>query len=229
MAYISRSTLFLANMHTTVYQEERLPSLLVHDLRHGFKEDVVVDGEFHSLTGDFYDFRSGVAKMDERLGLVIWDVLSIETDRPLHERKKWLEANMNQTDRFKMVPYQICQSKKEILDFFDSTVKQDYEGIVCKPDEGYHAKWLKIRSQDHVDAVILAVKKTEEWIRDHVPATFLVGCYDPEMKQFKAIGDISSGLKHHEKKAIGETVSTIKTGESKDYIYVSPIIVVEVA
>ena len=187
-----------------------------------------MDGEFISLEGDYYDLRSGVSQMDERLGLIIWDVLSVGLDTPLHLRKDWLERHLRQSERFKFAPYKICNSKKEILDHFDSMVQQGFEGIVVKPDAAYYAPWFKRRPSTAHDAVILAIKKTDEWLREGVPATFLVGCYDPKLKEFKPIGDVSSGLTYHEKNSIGEVALTIQTRETREYLYMEPMIVVEI-
>lgn len=80
--------------------------------------------------------------------------------------------------------------------------------------------------EEFFDAVILAVKKTDDWVKEGLPRTFLLGCYDPE-KGFVKIGDASSGLKLHEKAAIGETVEYLQLNEDKNYVYLQPLIVVE--
>jgi len=198
-------------------------------LRKAFEKPVILDGEFISLEGDLYDFLSARARMDERLALRIWDILSIDLDKPLSERKRFLEENMRQTERVSLVPYKICSSKAEIHRYFSEVVNRGYEGIVLKPDAGYYSQWLKLRKLHTVDVVILGIKKTDEWNRNGVPATFLIGYYDPEAKAFKRLGDVSSGLTLREKEAIGEVGKTIQVGEDKDYVYLKPAFVIEVA
>lgn len=229
IASINGDRVVIANCHNSIYTEKSLPSDLVQDLRKAFNIPVVLDGEFISLEGDLYDFLSARAKMDDRLAIRVWDTLTLGLDQPLSRRRAYLEANMRQTERIQLVPQTVCHSKSEILNCFEKTTQEGYEGIVVKPNLGYYAQWLKLRPQHTQDLVILAIKKTEEWMRSGVPATFLMGYYDPSTQTFKRLGDVSSGLTLKEKKLIGEVASTTKTGEDKDYLYVQPAIVTEVA
>lgn len=218
----------LANQHTTVYYEDDLPHLLVRDLRKAATEDCILDGELVSLDGDYYVLRKAVAHKDERLAVKVWDVLSIDLKIRMEQRKKWLQDNLRETDLVQLTPYKICTSKKELLQHFDTLVQQGFEGQVIKSNGSYNAPWLKRRTSDTHDAVILAIKKTDEWLREKVPATFLVGCYDPKEQKFKAIGDVSSGLTTNEKQVIGEFGQTIIVKETSEYLYVKPLIVVEI-
>lgn len=221
--------LVIANKHNSVYTEEDLPSELTRDLKFAFNQPVILDGEFISLEGDLYDFLSARAKMDERLAVKVWDVLSVDLNAPLSQRKKFLEDNMTQTEKVTLVPYEVCESKGEVLNYFNKTVQQGYEGIVLKPDLGYYAQWLKLRKTHTLDVVILGIKKTDEWLRNRVPATFLVGYYDPEAAAFKRLGDVSSGLTLREKEVIGEVGLSIRTAEDKDYLYLKPAFVIEIS
>jgi len=190
---------------------------------------VILDGEFVSLEGDLYDFLSARAHMNDRLALRVWDILSVGLDMPLSKRRSYLEKNMRQTEKILLVPQEIKESKKEILDYFDKVIQQGYEGIILKPDAGYYAKWLKLRKIHSQDVVILGIKKTDSWNSEGVPATFLIGYYDPETGKFKRLGDVSSGLTYYEKAVIGEVGLVIKTGEDKDYVYLEPTFVIEVS
>jgi ATP-dependent DNA ligase len=72
--------------------------------------------------------------------------------------------------------------------------------------------WLKMRTEEFFDAVILAVKKTDDWNTEGIPRTFLLGCYDPK-QGFIKIGGAGSGLTLHEKASIGEIVELLRINE----------------
>lgn len=230
----------IVNMHNSVYTESILPKSLVTDIRSALPPCSVFvgDGEFISLKGDLYDFLSARAHLDDRLALRLWHVLSIslliisndtgvDLNTPLLEVKKYLEENVKQNERVSLVPYTLLNSKQEILDFFEKTI-QTHEGIVIKPNLGYNAKWLKMRSSNTKDVVIIGVKKTEEWMTNNVPATFLIGGYDHKDHIYKRIGDVSSGLTFDEKAAIGRVLSKKVLTEDRQYLYVQPAIVLEI-
>jgi len=217
----------IANQHNRVYSEDDLPEALLKDLRKAFDTPVLLDGEFISTQGDLYDFLKARARLDESLALRIWDVLSIDLNTPLSKRREFLEQNMRQTERVSLVPQVLCESRKDVMDYFNKSVEQGYEGIVLKPDAGYYAKWLKMRKLHTIDVVILGIRKTDEWVNRKVPASFLVGYYNPKTKAFEPLGNVSSGLSLTEKEAIGEVA--VKTGEDKDYVYIEPTFVVEIA
>jgi len=221
--------LSIINMHNTVYPESLLPPCIVSDIRHALPQTPFMgDGEFISRDGDLYDFLSARAHLDERLALRLWHVLTLPLTTPLLDVKNYLEENVAQNDTVSLVPYTLLHSKQDILDYFKKT-SQTYEGIVVKPNLGYAAKWLKMRKMTTQDVVILGIKKTDEWVKNRCPATFLIGGYDASTHTFQRIGDVSSGLRREQKDAIGTVLSQKPLAEDKEYLYVQPAAVLEIA
>lgn len=226
--------LFIANMGVSVYTEDMLNPSFVEDIRAAVPQDVklfIGDGEFISLEGDFYDFLSDRHKLAEDIvGLKLWACLSrpMTVDHtPYLEMRKYLEENMKQTNRISLIPQTLLYSKEDVLEFFEKT-KQTKEGIVIKPNLSYTTQWLKMRRLNTADVVVIAIKKTDEWLKYKVPATFAIGGYDKETGTFKRIGDVSSGLTSEQKEKIGMVIKQTMTGETKDYLYVKPVVVLEI-
>jgi len=61
-----------------------------------------------------------------------------------------------------------------------------------------------------------------------VAQSFLVGFYDRQNQQFKPFGCVSSGLDVATKEAIHEFTQKIRTHEDSQFVYVKPVVVLEI-
>ena len=63
----------------------------------------------------------------------------------------------------------------------DKMIDQGYEGAVIKPGSHLYdnSEWmLKWKSQKDIDAPVLAIEKTKEWVNNEIPKSFMLGLYD---------------------------------------------------
>ena len=220
----------IANKHHSIYEEEILPERLIQAIRKAFTVNGIYDAEFFSLKGNLYDFLSARANLTDDLALAIWDIITdFKTDFrniKLEERKGFLKDAVQTNDRVILVESELCSNKEEILRFFEDSLEEGFEGIVVKPNSNYYAKWLKIKEQYTDDFAVLGVKKTESYLKDGIPFTFLVGIY--QNGKWIPIGDVSSGLSYNEREAIAEFIDELKIREDRNYIYFKPDLVFEV-
>jgi len=217
-------TITIANKHKTVYPERILPQTLVSAIREAVKEGLY-DAEFYSSRGNLYKFLSARARLSEDLALAIWDIIDFKNLK-LIDRKQLLSNFITSNERVCIVRHTICHSRFEIIEAFNKAVSEGFEGVVVKPNSGYYARWLKIKTQYTADMVVLAIKKTDSWRKDRIPYTFLMGVY--ENGSFNRIGDVSSGLTLKEKQGIGEFVSELRQRENNEYVFLKPEIVLEI-
>lgn len=218
-------TITIANKNKTVYPERILPKSLVSAIREAVQTEGSYDAEFYSLRGNLYKFLSARARLSEDLALAVFDVIG-HTYESLFERKQLLKQRIKSNKRIHLVRHTVCHSQLEILKAFHKAVSEGFEGVVCKPNLGYYAKWLKLKEQHTADMVVLGVKKTDSWRKEQLPYTFLVGVY--QNGYFKRIGDVSSGLTLNEREALGECVGKLRRHENNEYVFLKPELVFEV-
>lgn len=214
----------IANMHKTTYPEHILPNSLVSAIRSAIHRKGLYDAEFYSLRGNLYKFLSARAKLSEDLALAIWDIIDFK-DLKLIDRKDLLTKFITPHNRVSYVSYTICFSKAQIIGAFHRYLAEGFEGVVCKPNLGYYASWLKIKEQHTIDVAVLGIKKTDSWKKHKLPYTFLIGIYD---NGFKRIGDVSSGLTLAERHAIAEVIPDLRQHENNEYVFLKPELVFEV-
>lgn len=218
-------TITIANKHKTVYPERILPNSLVSAIRKAIHRKGKYDAEFYSLKGNLYKFLSARARLSEDLALAIWDILEFK-DLKLTDRKSLLSQHITSNNRVSYVSYTICFSKAQIIGAFHRYLAEGFEGVVVKPNLGYHASWLKIKEQHTIDVAVLGIKKTDSWKKHKLPYTFLIGINENGM--FKRIGDVSSGLTLSQREAISQVIPDLRQYENNEYVFVKPEIVLEV-
>ncbi len=218
-------TITIANKHKTIYSESVLPNNLISAVREAVHKEGLYDAEFYSSRGNLYKFLSARARLSEDLALAIFDIIG-HTYTPLFERKQLLKKNITSNGRVHLVRYTICHSALDIIKAKNKAIREGFEGVVVKPNAEYHAKWLKLKEQHTADMVVLAVKKTDSWLKERQPYTFLMGIYQPS--GFNPIGDVSSGLDLTERETLATYVPELRLSEGKDYIYLKPELVFEI-
>jgi len=220
-------TITIANKHKSVYTHDVLPAGLIKNIRKAIKTKALLDAEFYSLKGNLYNFLSARAKLNEDLALAVFDVINIQgldyRNLPLTTRKHALAKILDNCKRIHQVDFYICHDREQILNIYNHFIKKGFEGVVIKPDKHYYVKWLKLKKTHTTDVIILGVKKTESWLKERIPITFLVGYY-----QSKPLGEVGSGLTYTEREAIAEFIDELKTSEDNQYIYLKPEIVLEI-
>jgi ATP-dependent DNA ligase len=77
----------------------------------------------------------------------------------------------------------------KINDTFDVVTENGYEGIILKSDTG---DWIKKKVTRTIDAVVIGVKKTKEYIQNGTGRSFLLGLLEDD--KFRIIGAVSSGF-----------------------------------
>jgi len=224
--------LLMANRYATVYEPEMLPNLFDH------MKDALPNGLFDAELvvlpkGTVYDLMKAVRNgRDDNLCLMIFDVLRLDGEDvrglPLSERKHLLEKVVKENDMVKLVPYELVATHEQVERAFRDFVSRGFEGIVVKTDGTYHAPWFKMKKAYTVDLVVLGFRRTKEWEKNGVPASFLVGYYDGS--KFVPLCHVASGLSWAEKKAIGEFFrkKRLITGQDRKNVYVKPILVLEI-
>ncbi len=194
------------------------------------EKPVVLDAEFVSLGGDLYSFLKDRANAIESLQLIVFDLLNLGgkdlTGEPLLNRKRELNRLVN-TRRVKQIDYKIAPTIDEVWSFYHSMVlKLKFEGIVVKPVGSIYGNgaWCKLKKNVTHDVVLLGVKKTEAFLRDKIPRSFLIGFLDEEGKTIP-YGNVSSGWQHVKTEDLVYVEG--RDAYDKDYRYVDPTVVVE--
>lgn len=211
------------------------------------KHKVLLDIEYLTSEDDVYDFLSErVNSNSERMQVSAFDILSIDgkdvRNLSYSERSKLLEKTLKDTERVQVDKKIIAHSPEEAMAAGDRMIDLGYEGAVIKPGSHVYdnSEWmLKWKSQKDIDAPVLAIEKSKEWVNNEIPKSFMLGLYDEGAKGFKLIGQAGTGLSDKRRK---ELVSEIKAnmippdearkiyGSSydPDLVYVYPSIVFKI-
>lgn len=211
------------------------------------KHKVLLDIEYLTSEDDVYDFLSErVNSNSERMQVSAFDILSIDgkdvRNLSYSERSKLLEKTLRDTERVQVDKKIIAHSPEEAMAAGDRMIDLGYEGAVIKPGSHVYdnSEWmLKWKSQKDIDAPVLAIEKSKEWVNNEIPKSFMLGLYDEGAKGFKLIGQAGTGLSDKRRK---ELVSEIKAnmippdearkiyGSSydPDLVYVYPSIVFKI-
>lgn len=137
------------------------------------KKKCILDGElvvFNDGVPDFYalqarslktdTFKIKLASKKNPVQFVAYDILYCDgeriTDRPLMERKKIMENNLNEANGLSISRY----IEREGIKFFELAKSRGLEGIVAKEKSGKYyigkrtRKWLKIKVMQEEDLII---------------------------------------------------------------------------
>lgn len=183
-----------------------------------FLEDGIYDGELLGLERG----PQGVVKTPkDRLRLAVFDVVEPYGRLKLSERLEKLRKMVREDGRVEVVEDRVVSSFEEAEKLMEHYIGEGFEGAVVKADVPYFERgsWLKLKRSETIDAVIVAVKKTEGFLSYGVPEAFRV-CYRGGMT------DVSSGLSGEEKKALAGMLEPLM--EDENYIWVKPRIVLEI-
>ncbi len=118
--------------------------------------------------------------------------------------------------------------------FYEKAIEYGHEGIIAKKLDSFYEpgkrgkKWLKLKSVDTIDCVILAAEwghgRRIRWLSD-----YHLGVYDDEKGRFVVVGKTFKGLTDEEFEEMTRRLLELKVYEEGNIVYVQPRIVVEVA
>lgn len=180
-------------------------------------DNFIIDGEIILVdeNGKLLPFGSlGIKKQKEfknsTICLFVFDCIYFNNkdlkDEPLYIRKQILIDNMIEIKNHIM----FCESKliyniDELKTLIIKIFKEGHEGLVLKPKNSIYEPnkryWLKIKKDyllngkmiDTVDLIVLGA-----WYgtgkKGGLMSTFLMGCYDEEIKKFKMITKVHNGI-----------------------------------
>ncbi len=152
------------------------------------------------------------------------------TELPLSERRKYLAE---------VVPHEFliegetCRNEVELMSFYESSLKQGYEGIIVKglnsPYELGHRSynWLKIKPErDTIDCTLVKAIHGKGK-RSGLYSSFLMAIRDSKEKKLYAIGKVSN-LSEKVMEHLTDIVKRTRTSENTEGSMMTPSIVVEV-
>ena len=179
------------------------------------KHKVLLDIEYVTSEDDVYDFLSErVNPNSERMQVSAFDILSIDgkdvRNLSCSERSKLLEKTLKDQERVQVDRRYIAHTPEQAMALGDRIIHEGYEGAVIKPGSHIYdnSEWqLKWKAQRDIDAPVLAIEKSKEWVNSQIPKSFMLGLYDEGAKGFKMIGQVGTGLSDKRRK---ELVSEIK-------------------
>jgi DNA ligase-1 len=202
----------------------RLPEINLHDF---VPDGTVLDGEVIAVDPktshpDFFRLSSVMAsrkKHHETIQFVAFDILQHAyedtTKLPLWQRKALL-ATLGESDAVKRIPYM----EGNHVDFFRLCKERGLEGIVIKDKNARYcpgerkSAFQKIVAYDISEVVILG------WARKGIK--WLIG--EVIEGKLRPAGTLELGIPEEIRKAVFVTLLKTKTGENKEYIYVTPFI-----
>ncbi|MEM3506689.1 MAG: hypothetical protein QXT31_03440 [Candidatus Bathyarchaeia archaeon] len=224
----------IGNRHNSLYDEFNLPKEFITALRiatHG--RPCLLDCELISGDGkNFYTFLSDRAKL-RNLKLMVFDILSLDgndlRNKPLHERKEILANTIKPNNYVKLVRGKIRKDRQGIIALFEKALVNGYEGIVVKPYNSLYKPyaWLKLKRKKTVDALILAIRKTDAWLKQKIPTSFLIGLKNSK-GEIIPFGHVGSGLSLDEKAAISALIPKLMLKEDNEHIWLKAYFIVEV-
>lgn len=197
---------------------ERFPELIALDIPKG----TVLDGELIALDADGKpDFEAVMKRFMSRkkshipIQYCVFDVLYREGQAvmglPLWQRKEILEQLIDDGPHIAKIRYydgNVAESLYQLCG------EQGLEGIVTKKANSIYQpgkrsdSWLKSVCYQHTDVYIAGYRKGE--------FGWLLG------KDGRYVGVLELGVSPNEKKAFYGVCNSIKTNETKDYVYLEP-------
>ncbi|RLE66122.1 MAG: hypothetical protein DRJ38_02450 [Thermoprotei archaeon] len=208
---------------------------------------VVLDGEVISLRNGkplpFQELVKRIRRQKELPRLLreiplipkFFDILFLDgqvlVDLPYKERWSFLEENVDAEFLSERI---ITEDLKEAENFFKKSIESGHEGLMAKDLSSVYTpgirgkKWLKIKTADTIDAVIVAAEwghgRRRGWLSDYYLAVL-----DDFSGGFTIVGKTFKGLTDEEFKEMTKRLLQLKVREEGYRIFVKPSIVVEVA
>ncbi|MEM2925977.1 MAG: ATP-dependent DNA ligase [Candidatus Bathyarchaeia archaeon] len=199
---------------------------LVDALRNAIRaKEAIVDGECVPVdpnTGDLLPFqvvsqrRGRKYDIEKMIGeipvvLFLFDALYVDgedlTLKPYLERRKALEAILQETERIRIAEKIVSEDPKEIEAFFHKAVQEGTEGLVCKaigPNSLYEAgkrgwlwiKWKRSYRSEMVDTVDLVAVGAfaGRGRRAGSYGALLMAAYNPKDEVFDTVCKLGSGF-----------------------------------
>jgi DNA ligase-1 len=151
------------------------------------------------------------AMEEHPITLFMFDVLYVDgtdlTQQPYLVRHKNLEKVIEETDNVKVAEYIITEDKEKLEQFFEKTVEDGSEGIICKSvndDSIYQAGargwlWIKYKRDyrsemtDTVDLVVVGALHGRGK-RAGTYGTFLLAAYNPKKDVFETVTKVGTGF-----------------------------------
>lgn len=200
--------IFVSNKGKTTYDKQyfldRGHDEFYNDLLNAIEHDGIYQTEFIAGNGkvnEFNLYQSAIADADKgKLQAIVYDVIqfdNVDTQvLPLSKRKYILTQGINENKSCKLADSweidantTIEQKMSKINDTFGVITENGYEGIILKSETG---DWIKKKVTRTIDAVVIGVKKTKEYIQNGTGRSFLLGLL--ENNKFRIIGAVSSGF-----------------------------------
>ncbi|MEC0269427.1 DNA ligase [Paenibacillus anseongense] len=186
----------------------------------------ILDGEIVVLDeqgrADFEATNGGFRSSKKRKPVVFmaFDILYHQgldvTGLPLIRRKQLLEETLQETDHYRIVR-PINGSAK---DFFDIVCQHGLEGIVLKKKDSKYFKgvrswsWQKVINYQKAEVYITGYSKKEN--------SWLLGY--PDGDRIRPIGALELGITQSARESMWPVFQSFKSGESKDHVYIKPIV-----
>ena len=203
---------------------EQYPDGVEYVRKHVLAEEAIVEAEAVAVdpaTGEMKPFQElmhrrrkyGIKEaMEEHpITLFMFDVLYVDgkdlTQQPYPIRHKHLKEVIEETDNVKVAEYVIAENPEQLEQFFEKTVEDGSEGIMCKSvneDSVYQAGargwlWIKYKRDyrsemtDTVDLVVVGALHGRGK-RAGTYGTFLLAAYNPDTDTFETVTKVGTGF-----------------------------------
>ncbi|MFC5449051.1 DNA ligase [Paenibacillus aestuarii] len=192
----------------------------------------ILDGEMCTLDefgkSDFEATNAGFRSSKKRKPVVYmaFDILMHQgidvTGLPLERRKELLEDTLQENEHYRIVKPVNGSSKA----FYDLVCQHGLEGIVIKKRSSRYEtdlrsmrsirswSWQKVINYKHTEVYITGYSKKE--------SSWLLGYEDSG--QIRSIGSMELGITESARKSMWPVFQAFKTGETKDYVYIKPVV-----
>jgi DNA ligase-1 len=203
---------------------DQYPDGVEYIQKHVLAEEAIVEGEAVAVdptTGEMKPFQQlmhrrrkyGIneAMAEHPISLFVFDVLYVDgedlTQKPYPIRHKRLEKVIEQTDNIQVAEYIFAENPEQLEQFFEKTVEDGSEGIMCKSvndDSVYQAGargwlWIKYKRDyrsemtDTVDLVVVGALHGRGK-RAGTYGTFLLAAYNPDKDTFDTVTKVGTGF-----------------------------------
>ncbi|MCY9665878.1 DNA ligase [Paenibacillus alginolyticus] len=186
----------------------------------------ILDGEIVVLDeqgrADFEETNAGFRSSKKRKPVVFmaFDILyhcGIDvTGLPLERRKQLLEEILQETEHYRIVR----PIKGSAKDFYKIVCQHGLEGIVIKKKDSRYEKgvrswsWQKVINYQKAEVYITGYSKKE--------SSWLLGYQNGE--RIRPIGTMELGITQSARESMWPVFRSFKSGESKDYVYIKPVV-----
>lgn len=217
-----------------------------HDISHNFPEfkfpknikasSCILDGEiaiFNEKGNPSFQLMQHSSKSLHNAVFILFDILEKDGKNlktlPIEDRKKILSKTIVENKNLQLIPF-----SDDGLALWKNITKKKLEGVIAKKKggsyiDGRSSAWLKIKTQNTIDCVIVGITKQKREI-----SSLCLGLYDNKILKF--IGKVGTGFSE---KTLDQLAHLLKKDEKlkiepvsgvlpKNFIPVSPTNVCEV-